>query len=208
MGHTLQQRKRTTLPTIGWRSMVASVVATFAMDEADARRLEDNNAAQLIGALPFLAGCAHPERTALSHLTTLIAASRNPHVFGQKPSESIRDRLRPIETFENGDRDIIERGMTLLELASLRRAILATPACDGRRDRDHRQPLALVLISHDPDAARSALHSFGFSITVPITRGGYNPVLHNLHKRDCGLLRSRGTRSVASGRAGGHAVAR
>ena len=86
--------------------MVASVVA---MDEADARRLEDNNAAQLIGALPFLAGCAHPERTALSHLTTLIAASRNPHVFGQKPSESIRDRLRPIETFENGDRDIIER---------------------------------------------------------------------------------------------------
>ena len=30
-------------------------------------------------------------------------------------------------------------------------------ACDGRRDRDHRQPLALVLISHDPDAARSAL---------------------------------------------------
>ena len=53
--------------------MVASVVATFAMDEADARRLEDNNAAQLIGALPFLAGCAHPERTALSHLTTLIS---------------------------------------------------------------------------------------------------------------------------------------
>jgi len=103
---------------------------------------------------------------------------------------------------------LIERGMTLLELASLSRAILATPACDGRRDRDHRQPLALVLISHDPDAARSALHSFGFSITVPITRGGYNPVLHNLHKRDCGLLRSRGTRSVASGRAGGHAVAR
>lgn len=41
MGHTLQQRKRTTLPTIGWRSMVASVVATFAMDEADARRLEE-----------------------------------------------------------------------------------------------------------------------------------------------------------------------
>ena len=55
--------------------MVASVVATFAMDEADARRLEDNNAAQLIGALPFLAGCAHPERTALSHLTTLTAAT-------------------------------------------------------------------------------------------------------------------------------------
>ena len=130
------------------------------------------HAAQLIGALPILAGCAHPERTALSHLTTLIAASRNPHVFGQKPSESIRDRLRPIETFENGDRDIIERGMTLLELASLSRAILATPACDGRRDRDHRQPLALVLISQDPDAARSALRSFGFSITVPITRGG------------------------------------
>ena len=49
------------------------------------------------------------------------------------------------------------------------RANLATPACDGRRDRDHRQPLALVLISHDPDAARGALRSFGFSITVPIT---------------------------------------
>ena len=44
------------------------------------------------------------------------------------------------------------------------RGNLATPACDGRRDRDHRQPLALVLISHDPDAARGALHSFGFSI--------------------------------------------
>ena len=190
--------------------MVASVVATFAMDEADARRLEDNNAAQLIGALPFLAGCAHPERTALSHLTTLIAASRNPHVFGQKPSESIRDRLRPIETFENGDRDIIERGMTLLELASLSRAILATPACDGRRDRDHRQPLALVLISHDPDAARSALRSFGFSITVPITRGGgdtipYSTISIRGTVDYCGAEE---TRSGASGRAGGDAVER
>ena len=28
-------------PAIRWRSMVASVVATFAMDEADARRLEE-----------------------------------------------------------------------------------------------------------------------------------------------------------------------
>ena len=91
MGHTLQQRKRTTLPTIGWRSMVASVVATFAMDEADARRLEDNNAAQLIGALPFLAGCAHPERTALSHLTTLIAASRTTHTY------SVRSRASRFE---------------------------------------------------------------------------------------------------------------
>ena len=87
--------------------MVASVVATFAMDEADARRLEDNNATQLIGALPFLAGCAHPERTALSHLTTLIAASRNPHVFGQKPSEGRWPRRRAVDPcIGGGDKEL------------------------------------------------------------------------------------------------------
>jgi hypothetical protein len=47
--------------------MVASVVATFAMDEADARRLEDNNAAQLIGALPFLAAATVPRGNRARH---------------------------------------------------------------------------------------------------------------------------------------------
>jgi hypothetical protein len=65
------------------------------------------------------------------------------------------------------------------------RGNLATPACDGRRDRDDRQPLALVLMSHDPDAARGAdgrepsVRSFGFSITVPITKelGDFDSIL-------------------------------
>ena len=39
--------------------------------------------------------------------------------------------------------------------------VLAALACDSPRYRCHSHPLALVLISHDPDAARGALRSFG-----------------------------------------------
>ena len=53
--------------------------------------------------------------------------------------------------------------------ASLAAAFLPHPPATAVATRDHRRPLALVLISHDPDAARGAFRSFGFSITVPIT---------------------------------------
>jgi len=66
-----------------------------------------------------------------------------------------------------------------------------------------------LLISHDPDAARSALRSFGFSITVPITRGGGTIPYSTISIRGtvdyCGAEE---TRSGASGRAGGDAVER
>ena len=64
------------------------------------------------------------------------------------------------------------------------RGILAAPACDSPRYRCHSHPLALVLISHDPDAARGTdgrvrSRSFGFSITVPSTRVPGTRVLIN-----------------------------
>ena len=102
-----------------WSEIAQSVSEQMGMTADECEALSRNPVARLVAELPFLAGAEQAERTAYAHLTTYVAAARNPAVFGHMAGESLSERLRSIEHFIGGDRAIIERGMHTLELASL-----------------------------------------------------------------------------------------
>ncbi len=98
-----------------WREIASIAASAFAMDAPRASRLESNYTAKVIAAIPFLAGCREPERTALAHLATFIVAGSEAgeKVFDHKPSDDFDTlaRLAAISHFEGGDPAIINRGM-------------------------------------------------------------------------------------------------
>ena len=92
------------------------------MDESERNWLRDKRIAKLIGALPFLAGCEQPERTAVTHLSTyLLSIKETKPFFNADPSDDIDilERLRLIMNFRGGDPNIIDKGMSLLALSML-----------------------------------------------------------------------------------------
>lgn len=103
-----------------WKKYAGTVAGAYGMDAAGSKALQANTAAKLVCALPFLAGCHEPERTALAHLSTFVLASsdRARAAFDHK-KEDDRDplaRLAVISHFEGGDPALVQRGMKLLAL--------------------------------------------------------------------------------------------
>jgi hypothetical protein len=103
-----------------WQEIASIIASSFAMSKARADKLRTSATAKLIAAIPFLAGCREPERTALAHLATYIVASDEAAqaVFDHKPGDDydVFARLAPIAGFEGGDPAIINRGMKLLAI--------------------------------------------------------------------------------------------
>lgn len=103
-----------------WSGLAAQIAAAFRLTPEEASRLEANRTARLVAAIPFAAGCAHPERTALSHLATFLLAGSPScaRVFDHEPSDDADPllRLAPIADFLGGDPAVIDRGMRLLAL--------------------------------------------------------------------------------------------
>jgi hypothetical protein len=101
-----------------WRSVASIVSAAFAMDDARAARLLANSTAKFIAALPFLAGCRKPERTALAHLATYVIAGSpaGEAAFDHDAGDDydVLARLATIGGFEGGDPAVINRGMKIL----------------------------------------------------------------------------------------------
>jgi len=93
---------------------------TFNMESGLKRRVFESSTAKLIGALPFLADCDHPWRTAVTHVSLYyLALHEGTKQFFLHTSEddaAVETRLRPIMQFSGGDPAIIERGMNLLKL--------------------------------------------------------------------------------------------
>jgi hypothetical protein len=112
----MAERKR--FPEETWNSIVPIVSSAFSMDDSRSERLRANTTAKLIAAIPFLAGCREPERTALAHLGTYVIAGceSGEAVFDHKATDNydVLARLATIASFEGGDPAIIARGMKLL----------------------------------------------------------------------------------------------
>ena len=93
------------------------------MDASEQSRFTASSAARLVGALPYVAGCKNPERTALSHLAVFILASQKKArtVFDHAPSDDGDPlaRLESISHFPGGDPAVIRKGMALLALLML-----------------------------------------------------------------------------------------
>jgi len=101
-----------------WIQLFTAIGAAFRFDTLEYERFSDSKVARLIAAIPYLASCENPERTALSHLATLVLASRNAtrKAFSHKPQDDANPlaRLATIADFQGGDRRIIDKGLALL----------------------------------------------------------------------------------------------
>ena len=101
-----------------WDRIVDMVSGAFRFTSEETERFRSREIPKLIAAIPFLAGCKDPLRTAISHLGTYILSVRLPEVANTKPSddEYLFRRLECINHFIGGDKDIIQRGMNLIAL--------------------------------------------------------------------------------------------
>ena len=106
-----------------WKRLLNMAKEVFSIDEERPANLRVNPVFKLIGALPFLAGCDEPERTALSHMSIfLLAASpatRPAFSHNFRDSANLERRMERISHFPGGQKKIINRGMKLLSLAML-----------------------------------------------------------------------------------------
>lgn len=103
-----------------WSKLVDHLAVSFNMESGMRRRIAENGTARLIGALPFLAGCEQPWKTAVTHVAIYYLALHEgtKEFFLHRPEDDaeIEMRLRPIMRFSGGDPAVIKRGMNLLKL--------------------------------------------------------------------------------------------
>lgn len=132
-------------PEETWREIASIIASTFSMDDTRARKLLSNATAKLIAAIPYLAGCREPMRSALAHLATFIVAGTPAaeKIFDHKAEDNydVFARLATISHFEGGDPAIINRGMKHLaqmmiegykkDVGSDKAAGLYNPVADG-----------------------------------------------------------------------------
>lgn len=102
-----------------WMEIANDLAAAFRMDAHEAEGLRKNRIARLVAALPFLAGCEDAGRTAVAHLGTyLLSVRETKRWFCATPEDgsSIMARLRLGASFKGGDKEILQRGLSLLAL--------------------------------------------------------------------------------------------
>lgn len=117
-----QMAERLSSFTGAWPVIVESMSHAFRMTAEERSRFEAKTVARLIGAIPFLAGCDNPERTAVAHLGTYLLSVRETKPFfhpSAKDDEHILARLRLGMSFQGGDSAIIDKGMAILALNML-----------------------------------------------------------------------------------------
>ena len=89
------------------------------MPEEEKQAFKSKDVARLIGSLPFIAGCDDAHRTAVTHLGTYVLSVRETKpYFHALPEDNsgVFERLRLGCNFKGGDRDILEKGMSILAL--------------------------------------------------------------------------------------------
>lgn len=109
-----------TFTTSQWINLSAALAETFRLTEPEAQRLFESKTARLIAALPYLAGCDQPDRTALTHLAVYVMAARGATrwTFDHNAEDDVDPfrRLASIGSFQGGDPIVLGRGMRLLVL--------------------------------------------------------------------------------------------
>jgi hypothetical protein len=106
-----------------WERLCESVAETFRFTGQEQAAFVGNRTAQLIAAIPFVAGCEEPERTALAHLavymTELHGGGKLIGDHTLTDNASLFTRLRLLSSFKGGNPNIIKHGMTQLALVML-----------------------------------------------------------------------------------------
>ncbi len=99
-----------------------AVIDTFRFTDEEKEDFLGNEVAQLVAAIPFVAGCEDAKRTALAHLAIYITELRGGAIIFdhcEVDNNSVYTRLRLISSFKGGDEKIIHHGMSILALIML-----------------------------------------------------------------------------------------
>jgi len=103
-----------------WTRLTGALAEAFRLTSEETQTLAQSKTARLIAALPYLAGCDQPERTALAHVSTYLLANKGEArwIFDHAPADDVEvmHRLATIAHFQGGDRAVLDRGMKLLAL--------------------------------------------------------------------------------------------
>lgn len=105
-----------------WNYFTEELSRAFRLTEKESKELYKSTVARIIAAIPFVAGCESPERTAIAHLSLYEVELKGFEKYcGHQTSDDadIMERLKPIADFEGGNRDVIHHGMTMLALIML-----------------------------------------------------------------------------------------
>ncbi len=102
-----------------YKKIVNDLKESMKLTDEEVQRLEKSKTGKIIAGIPYIAECNEPARYSLANLSTLILAGRNREIFDMKSGETIENRLDPIYNFKGGKKEVIEKGMKLLELISL-----------------------------------------------------------------------------------------
>ena len=114
---TMEVKRRVRMFT-EWENIAASVADAFRMDKEEREWFQNKNLAKLIAAIPYLAACEDPGRTAITHLGAYILSIRIKTVANCQPTDDsdLFRRLEMINNFIGGNQDIIQKGMSLIAL--------------------------------------------------------------------------------------------
>ena len=118
MKATIEKVKRNISIFTEWENIAVSVADAFRMNKEDREWLQNKDLAKLIAAIPYLAGCEDPGRTAITHLGAYLLSIRIKTVANCQPTDDIDlfRRLEMINNFIGGDQAIIQKGMSLIAL--------------------------------------------------------------------------------------------
>ena len=100
-----------------WEYFVCQITEVFHLSHNEEQQLKNSNTARIIAAIPFVAGCIEPERTAIAHLCIYMAELRGfQKYYAHLPSDdtNLYNRLKAISNFNEGNKHIIQHGMDML----------------------------------------------------------------------------------------------
>lgn len=119
----LKLNKKAAFTAESWQVITDTIAEAFHFSDDQKESFFKNRTVKLVAAIPFIAGCRQPMRTAVSHVAIYHIARREAKdIFLHEIDDdaSIMDRLFEGSNFSGGDRAIIDRGMNLLALQMIR----------------------------------------------------------------------------------------
>ena len=100
-----------------WDYLAKETARVFELSKKETENLYNSNTAKIIAAIPFVAKCREPERTAIAHLCIYEAEIKGfQKYYAHLPcdDDDLYNRLAFISTFEGGNQAIINHGMNIL----------------------------------------------------------------------------------------------
>ncbi len=104
-----------------WSEITDHVAAVFHLTDEQTEALRETKAAQLIAAIPYLAGSTNPQRVAIANMAVyMMSVTSTKKAFNATPADDqdIFARLE-LARYPDGNAKIIERGMALIALNML-----------------------------------------------------------------------------------------